>query len=367
MTEAARRPDDLIVFVGTYNTQGTKSDNGLYLYYLDLSTGALRPGGAARSLNPSFLTVDPTQRFLYTVNETMQWDGQTGGGVSAYSLDPQTAEPMLLNQQPSKGGAPCYISIDTARRFAFLVNYGQGNVIMLPILPDGRLAPASDAIQHHGSSANPRRQEGPHTHSIVLDPSQQFALVSDLGTDTVTVYAIDYEHGKLTYRSQWKAQPGAGPRHLTFHPNGHFAYLIQEVNSTITAFAYHSETGTLEELQTVSALPKDFHGESTGAEVRVSPSGKFLYGSNRGADSIVQYAIDEATGKLMYVAHHSSGGRTPRNFTIDPTGTIMLVANQDTSNIVSYHIDEQTGRLQPTGNITQVNRPVCVRIIRWQL
>ena len=365
MTEKTQHPDNLLVFVGTYNTQGTKSDNGIYVYRLDLSTGALKLEQTAKSVSPSYLALDSTQRYLYAVNETMQWEGQPGGGVSAYALDPQTAQPTLLNQQPSLGGLPCYVSVDRARRFAFIVNYAQGNVAVLPIQADGRLSPACDMIQHHGSSADKSRQEGPHAHSIVLDPQQKFALVADLGIDKEIVYQIDYAQGKLIAHSDAQAHPGAGPRHLVFHPNGKFAYLIQEVNSTITAFDYDAEKGALTELHTVPALPADFTGYNTSGDIHVSPSGKFLYGSNRGHDSIVIYAIDETTGRLTYVGHAASGGKTPRNFAIDPTGTYMLVANQDSSNIVTYRIDPVTGKLQAAGPVMQVNMPVCVKIVEW--
>jgi 6-phosphogluconolactonase len=365
MTVHMQHPDNLLVFVGTYNTQGAKSDDGIYIYRLDLSTGALKLEKTAKSVDPSYLTLDSTQRFLYTVNETMQWEGQPGGGVSAYALDPLTAQPTLLNQQPSLGGLPCYISVDQARRYAFVANYAQGNVILLPIQADGRLGPASDMIQQHGSGANPQRQAGPHAHSIVLDPAQRYALEADLGIDKEITYEIDYTRGKLVARSEAQAHPGAGPRHLVFHPNGKFAYLIQEVNSTITVFAYHAEKGTLEELQTVSTLPAGFAGYNTCADIHISPAGRFLYGSNRGHDSIATFAIDDATGRLTYVGHVAAGGKTPRNFAIDPTGAYMLVANQDSSNIVTYRIDSATGKLQAAGPVTQVNKPVCVKIVEW--
>jgi 6-phosphogluconolactonase len=365
MTENTQHPDRLLVFVGTYNTQGAKSDNGIYIYQLDLSTGALTLKTTAPSVDPSYLALDSSLRYLYAVNEAMQWEGQPGGGVSAYALDAQTAQPTLLNQQRSLGGLPCYISVDKARRYAFVANYAQGNVSILPILPDGRLSPASDMIQHQGSGANPARQEGPHAHSIVLDPAERFALVADLGIDKEIVYEIDYANGKLVPHAEAKAHPGAGPRHLVFHPNGKFAYLIHEVDSTITAYAYDAQKGALKELQTVSALPAGFTGYNTSADIHVSPSGKFLYGSNRGHDSIVAYAIDEATGKLTYVAHTAAGGKTPRNFAIDPTGAYMLVANQDSSNLVTYRIDAATGKLQAAGPVTQVNKPVCVKVVAW--
>ena len=366
MTNITQQPDHLLVFVGTYNTEGAKSDNGIYIYRLEMSTGALKPVGAAKGVNPSYLALDATQQYLYAVNETMQLEGQSGGGVSAFTLDPRTAQPTLLNQQASQGGLPCYISVDQLRRYAFVVNYAQGNVLMLPILNDGRLGPASDMIQHHGSSVNPQRQGKPYAHSVVLDPTQRYALVADLGIDKEIIYEIDYAHGKLIPRAEVKTHPGGGPRHLIFHPNARYAYLIQEVDSTISAYAYHAEKGTLEELQTVPALPAGFKGHNTSADIHVSPSGKFLYGSNRGHDSIVIYAIDESSGRLTYVGHEGSGGETPRNFAIDPTGAYMLVANQDSSNIVTYRIDPSTGKLQPTGQVTQVNMPVCVKIVEWR-
>ncbi len=238
---------------------------------------------------------------------------------------------------------------------------------MLPIQEDGQLAPASDAIQHEGSSVHPRRQTGPHAHSANLDPTNRFAFVPDLGMDKVMIYKLDIAAGKLVAGEQpWaEVAPGAGPRHFTFHPNMLYAYVINEIGSTITAFAYDMANGKLTEVQTVPTLPEDFDGESTTADIHVHPSGKFLYGSNRGHDSIAIFEVDEATGKLTPIGHESTQGKSPRNFGLDPTGTFLLAANQNSDTIVSFRIDTATGKLTPTGHVTNVPSPVCVKFTRW--
>jgi 6-phosphogluconolactonase len=352
-----------MLYVGTYTRQYATQPAGIYQYELDMATGALHllssiDGGE----NPSYLTFDLQRRFLYAVNETMQWNDQPGGAVSALAIDAQTGRLTRLNQQASLGGLPCYISVDAERHYAYIANYMSGNVCIYPIEADGRLSAASDMIQHQGSSANPSRQKGPHAHSIVIDPTNRFALVPDLGIDKVMIYQIDDARGKLVKHSEAKVQPGAGPRHLTFHPNGRFAYLINEVNNTLTTFAYDA-AGELHELQTLPTLPPDFTGESTAADIHVTPSGKFVYGTNRGHDSLVMYAIDAQKGTLSLVGHVSTGGRTPRNFAIDPSGAYLLAANQDSNNIVTFRIDAESGKLQANGQVAEAPSPVCIRFL----
>ncbi|MCL4507557.1 MAG: lactonase family protein [Chloroflexi bacterium] len=351
-----------VLYVGSYTTVRSKGNDGIFVYRLDLSSGALIYDSAVDAgPNPSYLALSPDRRFLYAVNETMSLNGQPGGGVSALAIDQSNARLTYLNQQRSHGGLPCYVSVDRIGRYAMVANYATGSAAILPIQANGQLSPASDVRQHSGSSVNRQRQEGPHAHSIVLDPANRFAYVPDLGIDKVMIYEIDYTNGKLAYHSDVGVHPGAGPRHLTFHPNGRFAYLIQEVDSTLSVFSYEAESGKLTELQTVSTLPAGFKGSSTCADVHVSPSGKFVYGSNRGHDSIAIFAIDEQTGKMTFVGHQPAGGKTPRNFTIDPTGAYLLAANQDTDNIVSFRIDAQTGKLTETGRVTEVHMPVCLK------
>jgi 6-phosphogluconolactonase len=257
------------------------------------------------------------------------------------------------------------MSVDATGRFVLVANYGSGSVCVLPIGRDGGLGDAADVVQHQGSSVNPRRQQGPHAHSITLDAANRYAFAADLGIDKVMVYRLDTASGKLIPNDPPWAQvkPGAGPRHFDFHPSGKYAYLINELDSTITAFAYDASRGIIREIQTVPTLPADFRGASTCADVHVSPSGKFLYGSNRGHDSIVIFRIDEATGRLSYVGHELTQGKTPRNFAIDPTGTFLLAANQNSDTIVTFRIDQQTGKLTPTGHVAEAPMPVCLKLM----
>jgi 6-phosphogluconolactonase len=285
--------------------------------------------------------------------------------VTAFALDPETGALTMLNQQSSEGPGPCYISVDDTGRFALVANYAGGSVGILPIKEDGTLAPASDFVQHTGSSANPRRQAGPHAHSIQPDPTNCYAFAADLGLDKLMIYKLDLDEGKLEPNAQPWAElaPGSGPRHFAFHPNGEYVYIITELGNTIVAFSYDSEHGTLEEIETVSTLPKGFEDRNHCADIHFSPSGKFLYGSNRGHDSIVIFAVDKETGKLTYVDRESTRGEIPRNFCIDPSGEFLLVANQDTDNIVSFRIDQDTGTLTPTGYQATVSMPVCLKVL----
>jgi 6-phosphogluconolactonase len=354
--------DNIPVFVGTY-TSG-KSE-GIYVYRLDLNSGALTFASKATGLkNPSFLTLHPQQTYLYAASEVGEFAGQNCGAVCAFAIHEQTGELTLLNQQPTHGADPCHLSVDQTGRVVVVANYAGGSVCVLPIQPDGRLGEATDHIRHQGSSVNPARQAAPHPHSVFLDPGNRFTFVPDLGLDKIMIYQLELSHGKLkpSHPPSVSVKPGAGPRHFDFHPGGQFAYVINELDSTFTAFAYEGATGTLKEIQSVSTLPEGFKGSSHCADVHVSPSGRFLYGSNRGHDSIVIYAIDEATGRLTFVGHEPTQGKTPRNFAIDPTGTYLLAANQDTDTIVTFRIDPQTGKLSATGHVTEVPAPVCLKL-----
>ena len=354
---------ETLVYVGTYSRKGSK---GIYIYRMDAATGTLTPvGTASEATNPSFLAVDPACRHLYAVNETGEFDGQPGGGISAFAIDAKTGALTYINSQRTHGGAPCHASVDRSGRYVYAANYMGGNAAAFPIRADGGLEPASDVVQHTGSGPNERRQRGPHAHSINLDPANRFAFVADLGIDKVMAYDLDLDGGTLPPAAVpfTEVEAGAGPRHLAFHPNGKFAYLITEMGSTIVAYAYDAAQGIFTELQTVPALPEDFDGRSTCADIHVTPGGKYVYGSNRGHDSLVCYAIDTKTGLLTYVGHTSTGGKTPRNFAIDPSGTFLFAANQDTDNIVTFRIDDATGALTPTGQVIDVPMPVCVLVL----
>ncbi len=353
--------ESLTVYLGTY-TRGGDFSRGIYRSALDLDTGKLsEPILAAEAKNPSFLEIHPNGRFLYAVSES-----GGAGAVSAYAINADAGGLKFLNRQPSGGAGPCHVSIDHAGKNVLVANYGSGSASVIPIKPDGRLAKPTGFVQHEGSSVNPNRQTGPHAHSINVSADDRFAFVADLGIDKVMIYRLDVEKGTIVANDPAFARlkPGAGPRHFAFHPSGKYAYVINELDCTMTAFGYESASGALAAIQTVPTLPKDFDGSNSCAEVRVHPNGKFLYGSNRGHDSIVVYKIDQAKGPLTFVEHETADIKTPRNFNIDPTGKFCLVANQGSDSVVVFRIDRRTGVLEPTGHKISVGRPVCVRFLR---
>ena len=360
--EEKPKSDKMWVFVGTYT--GAKS-KGIYRFEFDTATGKLTgPELAAETKNPSFLAIHPSKKFLYAIGELDNVSGKKGGAVTAFSLDAKTGELKELNQQSSVGAGPCYIVIDRAGKNALVANYGGGSVAVLPIGSDGKLAEASAFIQH--KSADPDKKVMPHGHSINVDANNRFAIAADLGLNQLIVYKFDAAKGTLTPNDPpyLATAPGAGPRHFAFHPNGHFAYVINESNMTLTALTYDAEKGTLKTLQTISTLPEGAKGKDfSTAEVVVHPSGKFVYGSNRGHHSIVGYSIDEKTGELKLIGHQGEGIKTPRNFNIDPTGKFMVVANQDGDNLVVFRIDPKTGELKTTGIKAEVGAPVCVKFV----
>ena len=354
---------ELIVYIGTYTGQKSK---GIYAFRFQPATGSSTSIGlVAETANPSFLTIHPNRRFLYAVNEVNTYEGQSAGSVSAFSVDAKTARLTFLNKVSSRGASPCHLAVDKTGKWLLVANYCGGNIAAFPINKDGSLGEASAVVQHAGSSANPQRQQGPHAHSVNLSPDNRFAMASDLGLDQVLIYRFDAVRGTLTPSDPpfAKLKPGAGPRHFAFHPNGRFAYEINELDSSITAYAYTPANGVLEEMQTISTLPKDFTGKSYTAEVEVHPSGRFLYGSNRGHDSIAVFAIDSGKGTLTPVEQVPTQGKAPRNFAIDPTGAYLFAANQNSDNIVIFSIDQKTGKLSPTGNVLEVSTPVCVTFL----
>lgn len=363
--EAVRavRKAGYIVYVGTYTRQQSR---GIYAFRFDPASGkAISLGLAAETTHPSFLALHPKGGFLYAVNEVATFTGQNSGSITAFAVDPETGHLNLLNLVSSLGTSPCHLTVDRSGRLLFVANYGGGSVAALPIQKDGRLVAASGFVQHKGSSINSRRQQGPHAHQVVLSPDNRFALVPDLGLDQVLVYRIDIGKGTLVLNAGGtaKLEPGSGPRHLAFHPGGRFAYLINELGNTVTVFAYDPKNGILRELQTLSTLPKDFAGTSYCAEIAVHPSGRFLYGSNRGHDSIAVFGIQPGKGTLAFTEHVATQGKNPRSFAMDPTGDYLFAANQDTGNVVLFRIDPQTGRLTPTGETLEVPMPVCVTFL----
>ena len=344
---------DLTAYVGTYTRGKSK---GIYAWRFNPSSGKLTPLGlAAETSNPSFLAIHPNRRFLYAVNEN------ANGMVTAFSIDHATGKLTMLNSVSSRGNGPCHLAVDHTGKYVFVANYGSGSVAVLPIHEDGSLGESTAFVQHSGSSANPQRQKGPHAH-CVTETTDGRLLVEDLGLDEVVIYRFDASKGTLTPNDPpfAKLAPGSGPRHLAFGPGGRNAYVLSEMKSTVTAFHYDRARGSLEEFQTISTLPADFQGSSSGAEIAVSPNGKFLYASNRGHNSIAVFAIDPKSGALTALERVPSGGKTPRNFAIDPTGHWLFAAHQDSDNIVIFRIDPQTGIPKPTGDALEAGAPVCV-------
>ena len=350
-----------LVYIGNYTRA---EDAAIYHGEIDNSTGAITLlGKTPCEDNPSYLSLHPTGKYLYAVSETNTHDG--GGAVSSFAVDADSGALTPMNLQPT-GGSPCHNTVDASGQFVLSANYGGGSVAMHPIASDGSLGEMADFKQHEGSSVTERQSE-PHAHSINVDPANKRAYCADLGLDKVLVYKVN-KKGKLKANDPpfAKTQPGGGPRHLNFHPSGKFAYVNLEMTSKVTVFAHDGKTGALNEIQTVSTLPKDFTGNNSTAEIRVHPNGKFVYCSNRGHDSIAVFAIDEKSGKLTLVEREPSGGKTPRNFCIDPSGAFLLVANQNTNNVVVFRIDRNTGSLSPTGSSIESPKPVCVRFVEVQ-
>jgi len=354
-----------LLYVGTYTQDGSTS-KGIYAFRYDAATQEVTSLGlAAETTNPSWVALHPNGRFLYAVNEVQNYNGPNSGGVSAFSVDRATGKLTFLNEVASRGADPCYITVDQSGKYILVANYTGGSIAAFPISADGKLGKASAFVQHTGHGLNPKRQEAPHAHSIDLSPDEHFAFVDDLGLDELLVYKFDKSKGSLKPNNPpfAKLDAGAGPRHFTLHPSGKFAYVVSEMASTVTAFSVDLKAGVLHRSQSISTLPDDFKGENDDAEIVVHPSGKFLYASNRGHDSITVFAIDAAKGTLTVVEHASTKGKTPRNFAIDPTGTLLFAENQQSNNIVIFRIDEKTGKLTPTGKVLEVGQPVCIKFL----
>ncbi|NBC65139.1 MAG: DUF1513 domain-containing protein [Bacteroidetes bacterium] len=350
--------DDYYLFVGTYTGEGSE---GIYLYKFNAEDGTSTPVDTVSSSNPSYLALSPDHSFLYAVNEEAD---SADASVSAFSFDKEIGEISFLNKQSSRGGAPCYVSTDQTGKAVFVGNYLGGSLAAFPIRDDGSLAESTSAIVHEGSSVNERRQNSPHVHCTIISPDNEMLFVTDLGTDTVTGYAFDGESMTLQNEPSivFETEPGAGPRHLTFHPNGDYAYLVNELNGTVVAFSYDGES--LEEYQTISTLPENYEGRFSGADIRVSSDGRYLYASNReDLNNIVIYSVDQNSGRLEKVGEQSSGGAHPRNFMIDPTGNYLLVANRNTDNIVIFERDQESGLITPTDIEIDVSQPVSLQMV----
>ena len=355
-----------LFYVGTYTEEGSKS-KGIYAYRYDAATGEITALGlAAETTNPSFVAPSPDGKYLYAVNEVGNYKGPNSGGVSAFSIDHATGKLTFLNEVASRGADPCYIIVDKTGKYVLVANYTGGSVAVFPVLADGKLGEASAFVQHTGHGTDPKRQEGPHAHSIDLSPDNRFAMVDDLGLDELLVYKFDAAKGSLTPNDPpfAKVAAGAGPRHFVLHPNGKFAYVVAEMGHTVTVFSNDAANGKLQPVQTVPTLPKDFTGRNDDAEIQIHPSGKFLYASNRGEDTIVVYAIDAAKGTLTQVGSVPTGGKEPRSFELDPTGTLLFAENQKSDNVVVFKIDQKTGKLTSTGKTMDVASPVCLKFLK---
>jgi len=357
---ASANPSHYLVYVGTYTGPNSQ---GVYAFRFDARHGRAEPPFLAAALtNPTFLALGPGRRFLYAVGEASDFRGQKAGAVSALRIDRDSGRLELVNQVSSGGRGPCHLTLDAAGKWVLVANYGGGSVAVLPVQSDGALGDVVSFHQHRGSSVNPRRQEGPHAHGVTLDAANRLAVVPDLGLDRYLLYRLDLATGRLTPHEPPDAQvaPGSGPRHFVFGPESKHAYGINELTSTVTAFRFDRESGTLREIQTVSTLPDDFKGESTTAEIEVHPNGRFVYGSNRGHDSLAVLARDPGTGTLKLLRTVSTQGKVPRHFAIDPSGAWLWAANQGSDRLVLFRLDPESGLPTPTDVTVPVGAPVCV-------
>jgi 6-phosphogluconolactonase len=360
-----------LVWFGTYTNAaaGRPSSEGIYVSRFDTATGRLTPPVlAGQAKNPSFVALHPALPMLYAVSEVSDADGRPMGGVIAFAVDEKTGALTRKSQQPSGGKGPCHVSVDRGGRVVLAANYGGGSVICLGLAADGSLEPVVPGspggfIQHEGKGPNPQRQEAPHGHSINPTADGRFALACDLGVDKVLIHALDVGKATLTPHGFGRGEPGAGPRHFAFHPSGRYGYAVNELDLTVTAFSFDPQAGTLTAIQAISTLPADVtdtKGFST-AEIVAHPSGKFLYASNRGHDSIAMNAVDGATGRLTFLGAEPIRGKTPRNFVIDPAGKFLLAAGQNSHTVTVFAIDAETGKLSFTGQSLDVPSPVCIR------
>ena len=352
--------DGLSVYIGSY---AKDSEPGIHHFKLDFASGALTAaGGTSGVANPSFVAISPDKKFLYAIGES---GGKKGGAVVSFSVDEKTGALTKLSESISGGAGPCYVTADKTGKVVLVANYGGGSVASLPVSADGKLSDPATFVQHTGSSINKGNQAGPHAHSINVSPDNKFALAADLGIDKILVYKLDPDKGTMTANTPPSVDlpPGSGPRHFAFHPSGKYVYACGEINSTVNAFSYDADKGALKFIHALSTLPEPVKGNST-AECQVHPTGKFVYVSNRGHNSVAVFKVDEETGKLTAAGHASTGGKTPRNFGIDPTGQFLIAANQDSNNVVVFKIESGSGIPKPTGVEVSVPKPVCVKFLQ---
>jgi len=352
------------IYIGTYTgpmTDGVHRPDGIFLLHMNPASGLLEKIGSFPSgPNPSFIEIHPRRPFLFAVNELLD-----EGFVSSFSIEPQTARLELNNRQSTHGGFPCYLCIDPSGKWLMVANYKSGSLAVFPINPDGSLGSITDLVQHHGKGPNTARQEAAHAHSVRFDPEGKYLLAADLGADKVYVYTLDTKQGRLLPHDPigLELNPGVGPRHLQFHPYLHRLYISDELDSTVTVCSWNQPKGFLEVLQTISTLPQDWHKHNDVADLHLTPTGRFLYVSNRGHDSLAIFMVGEVDGLLTSLGFISTEGRWPRNFAIAPSGDYVVVANQKSDSVIGFHIDLLTGQLYRVGEPIQVPSPVFVKFI----
>ena len=360
LTSNIARADDPLVFISAF-ASGEKA--GIHAFQFDTKSGALKPLHRTTEIqNPFFLALSPDRKFLYSI-DAKKFGGKENEDVAAFAIEGRTGQLRRLNKQSSRGTASCYLDVDATGKTVTVANYTTGSVAALPVQKDGSLGEAVSFVQHTGTGADPARQKGPNAHSIVVSPDNRFALAADLGIDKILIYKLDAAAAKLTPNEAQpfvKMQPGSGPRHLTFHPNGKRVYVINELKNTVTFLDYAADAGTLTERQIISTLPADFAGKSYCADLKITPDGNFLYGTNRGHDSVAAYRIGE-DGKLTLLAIHPSLGKGPQNLLITPDGQWLLCANMPGNSVVVFRIDPKTGGLTATGEPVAMPMPSCIR------
>jgi 6-phosphogluconolactonase len=359
----ATRADEPLVFISAF---AAGKDGAIHAFQLDRSTGCLKPVHRTANVeNPFFLAVSPNQKFLYSIH-ARKFGGREHEQVAAYAIAGRTGQLKLLNRQSALGSAACYLDVDATGKTVLVANYATGSVVSLPVREDGSLGEAVSFIQHSGCSVDPARQEGPHAHCIVVSPENRFAYAADLGLDRVLIYRLDAAKAKLSPNEKplVTTTRGAGPRHLTFHPSGKYVYVINELSNSVLLFDYNAQSGALRERQTISTLPKEFRGKSYCADLKITPNGRFLYGTNRGHDSIAAFRIGE-DGRLMLIGMAPSLGKGPQNLAISPGGELLLCANMPGNNVAAFRIDPQTGVLTSVGQPLSMPSPSCIRVLVW--
>ena len=358
----ASTPSNL-VFAGVYTDNKGSTSRGIYAFRWDPDEGTLAPLGlAVATPNPSFLTLSPDRRHLYAVNELDSFQGQKTGSVSSFAVEGDSGKLKPINMVSSMGTGPCNIAVDYTGKAVFTANYGSGSAASFRVLHGGKLSKAVSMFQYSGHVANPERQADPHAHCTTVSPDNRYVLVNDLGLDRISVYHLDPLTARLTPNDPafYEALPGSGPRSFTFHPNGRWAYSLNEIANTVDALTWDGERGALTRVQNISTLPEGFSGPNTAATVAVDSAGRFLYTSNRGDDSVAVFAISDHDGTLKPVQHVPCGGKEPRHFALDPGNQWLLVANQDSSNIVVFSRNARSGHLTPTGREYPLSFPVCI-------